>query len=255
MLTQMKIKASFSVALLCVLSAAILNAGVKSTSKTLEAEFLPSKKDGVSVNRVFKGMRGKDPSVTVYGVKTKDMPDDARAVTLHLDIATAKKGEDGWWLCGRGAIGYFRHDEFASGESFPWTQLPYFAMKTPRSTFIAVLDGARYDLSVRIRAENGVYRAFPEYRLHPYAPEMREDITITVYELPATADYNEMAKVYRRHREAQNPDIVPLKKRMKNSPYLERLVKSLCVPQELRLTILKICPLTNGLFVSVLRTA
>ena len=227
----MKIKASFSVALLCVLSAAILNAGVKSTSKTLEAEFLPSKKDGVSVNRVFKGMRGKDPSVTVYSVKTKDMPDDARAVTLHLDIATAKKGEDGWWLCGRGAIGYFRHDEFASGESFPWTQLPYFAMKTPRSTFIAVLDGARYDLSVRIRAENGVYRAFPEYRLHPYAPEMREDITITVYELPATADYNEMAKVYRRHREEQNPDIVPLKKRMKDSPYLERLVKSLCVRQ------------------------
>ena len=166
-----------------------------------------------------------------FHIPRENFTEKASCLRLYCDWAQAKKGEDGWWLCGRGALGYFRHDEFASGESFPWTQLPYIAMKTPRHTFIAVLDGARYDLSIRIRAEKGVYRSFPEYQLHPYAPEMREDITVTVYELPPTADYNEMAKIYRKHREERYPAIKPLKERMKDSPYLRQIAKSLCVRQ------------------------
>ena len=174
------------------------------------------------------GVRAGD-GIWRFTVPKENMPADGTLLSFSCDWASAQKGEAGWWLCGRGARGYFTRDEFSGGEGYPWTQHPYFAMKTPRATFIAVFDGMRYDVSVSITARDGRYKAFATYRIGASnPPSMRENVTMTVYSLPADADYNDMAKIYRRHRVALDPSIRPMKERMKDSPHLARLAK--CMP-------------------------
>lgn len=159
------------------------------------------------------------------------IPPDARGFSIRCSWATASAGECGWWMGQRGDVGGFL-PEVTNGfniASHPWVWLPYYAMKTPRHTFIAVLDGLRHELSIRMAVSNGLWEAYPAYPVAALGFPLYEDAELTVYELPGDADYNEMAKTYRRHRERRDPTIRPMKVRMKDSPYLAQLARSLAM--------------------------
>lgn len=156
---------------------------------------------------------------------------DAREFSIRCSWAAAAAGERGWWMGQRGDVGAFLPEVTNSFNiaSQPWVWLPYYAMKTPRHTFIAVLDGLRHELSIRMDVSDGRWEACPVYPVASLGFPLYEDAELTVYELPSDADYNEMAKVYRRHRERRDPTIRPMKARMNESPHLAQLVRSLAL--------------------------
>ena len=162
-------------------------------------------------------------------IKAKDIGKDCQYFDVLADNATAQKGEPGFWLCNRGLLGYFNKDNGGYTNPKQYIYLPYFAMKNPRETFIAIVDGMRFEFTVIIEVKDGKYVIFPRWFISDMGFDPYEDITITFYSLPADADYNEMAKAYRRHKLERNPDIKPLKERFATQPYLEQMAKSIPV--------------------------
>jgi len=74
-----------------------------------------------------------------------------------------------------------------------------------------------------------VYKMYPRWHIADIGVAPYENISITYYTLSKDADYNEMAKAYRKHRFAKNKRIKPLKERFKTQPYLEKMAKSVPV--------------------------
>ena len=155
---------------------------------------------------------------------------DAQWVDIRLDRATAAKGEPGFWMGGRGVIGFFTRDRGRWGNGARFMDHPYFAMKTPRSTFIAIVDGMRFEFDVILAVEKGRYDMFPRWQIERHAfGEVYEDLSLRVYELPASADYNEMAKAYRRWRLSCESGIETLKERIRKRPHLQKLADSIAL--------------------------
>ncbi len=163
-------------------------------------------------------------------VKKSDVPADTNTIDVVVDNAQAIKGEKGFWLSQRGYLGEFIDD---NGVFSCWEgrfDLPYYGMKNERETFIGMVDGMRWQCSFRVEAKDGVYTVFPRFRIDVgNGFDFYEDLVITYYKLPESADYNEMAKTYRKHRFAKDKEIVPMKKRFKTQPLLEEHSKALSV--------------------------
>jgi len=123
-------------------------------------------------------------------------------------------------------MGYFNKDNGKFSASKKYMYLPYYAMKSPQENFIAVIDGMRFEFNVNVEVVDGVYKMYPRWYISDIGFAPYEDIVITYYTLPKDADYNEMAKIYRKHRFAQNPKIKPIKERFKTQPLLEQVAKS-----------------------------
>ncbi len=183
-------------------------------------------------NRVFtKEVKAEKISdgIAKITVKAKDIPADCRFVDIIADNATAKKGDAGYWLINRGLLGYFNKDNYKYRQTKSYLYLPYYAMKTPKETFIGVIDGLRFETHIMIDVIDGVYTMYPRIDVEGIGLAPYEDMTITFYSFGKDADYNDMAKAYRKHRFAQNKKIKPLKERFKTQPYLEKMAKSVPV--------------------------
>ncbi len=167
--------------------------------------------------------------VTKVTIPAKAIPADCKYMDIIADNATAKKGDDGFWLYNRGLLGYFNKDNATHRAPRQYMYLPYFAMKTPKETFIGVIDGMRFEFGINIDVVDGVYTMYPRWYIDGMGFAPYEDITITFYSFGKKADYNKMAKAYRKHRFAQNKNIKPLKERFKTQPYLEKMAKSVPV--------------------------
>ncbi len=194
--------------------------------------------DGVKIQTTMKDNRviTKEVKVEKVGegvtrvtIPAKEIDPNCRYVDVIADNATAKKGDAGYWVYNRGLLGYFNKDNYKHVGSKAYMYLPYYAMKTPKETFIAVIDGMRFEFGVNIDVKDGVYTMYPRWYIDGMGFAPYEDITITFYSLGKDADYNDMAKVYRKHRFAQNKNIKPLKERFKTQPYLEKMAKSVPV--------------------------
>jgi len=164
-----------------------------------------------------------------FRVPRASIPADTAVIDLVSDRLRGRSGEDGWYMTGRGDVGFFATEVTNMTfnlASHPWVWQAYYAMATKAGVYMAVLDGYRFEASLRMDVVAGVWTACPRYdvRRSGFAPY--EDITLTWYEFPAGTDYNELAKVYRRHREANDASIRPMRERMKENPYLERLGRS-----------------------------
>ena len=167
-----------------------------------------------------------DANTSKLIIKAADIPADTKFIDIFADNAKAKKADDGFWLVNRGLMGLFKKDNAFRAENPRYMYLPYYAMKTPAETFIAIIDGMRFEFNVNIEAKSGVYKMYPRWFISDMGFKPYEDITITYFTLPHDADYNDMAKVYRAWKFARNPDILPIKERMKSQKYLEKLAKS-----------------------------
>ena len=169
------------------------------------------------------------PDTTRITIPKGQIDPQCKFLDIIADNATAKKGDKGFWILNRGLLGYFNKDNYKYASAKHYMYLPYYAMKTPKETFIGVIDGMRFEFNVLIDIVDGVYTMYPRWHIADMGFDPYEDITITFYTLPADADYNEMAKAYRKHRFAQNKKIKPLKERFATQPYLEKMAKSVPV--------------------------
>ena len=181
--------------------------------------------DGREISNVFPTER-IDENTTRIKIPKKSIPQDCKYLDFFADNAVAQKGDEGFWILNRGLMGYFNKDNGAYKAPKQYMYLPYYAMKSPQENFIAVIDGMRFEFNVNVEVVDGVYKMFPRWYISDIGFAPYEDIVITYYTLPKDADYNEMAKIYRKHRFAQNPKIKPIKERFKTQPLLEQVAKS-----------------------------
>ena len=130
---------------------------------------------------------------------SKDEAAKWKRISLHVEGSEARKGEDGYALTERGLVTHFTEETERWCPENHWMAQHYVAMKTPRMAFIGIVDSLQYEYQCWCVAENGLYRTYPEWEIDNIGEPVYEDIVYTVYELPPTADYNAMAKLYRRH--------------------------------------------------------
>jgi hypothetical protein len=154
--------------------------------------------------------------VMALTVKRGDLPPDLVSVEVLPDFATAKTGEDGYFVMPNGHLGSFH--ETNGVEKLSASCMPLFGMKTPRMTFAAIVTGMPYNYSLMARATKGVYSLAPVFDHGMDKPY--EDIAITYYPLAGDqANYAGMARVYRAYQLGRKA-CVPLKERIAKSPEL-----------------------------------
>lgn len=168
-------------------------------------------------------------------IKKEAVPLNTRNVEVMCNDFFAQKGEAGWWLAGRGELGYFKTNDFSRVYGRTRVYMPYYGWKTSKGTHLAIVEGMRFEFEIWVTSDaNGLYRAFPRWRLDdlngPTGPY--EDMTVVFYDLGPNADYNDMAKCYRRYKFAHDPAVKPFKERIKTRPHLAKLVRSLALRQQ-----------------------
>lgn len=177
----------------------------------------------VGVRQADGGWRYVVPAADATGAKDVD---------LHVGCAQARVGDDGYWVSQRGLLGHFARPSGSWQNLRNWLTLPYYGMKTPRGSFLAVVEGMRFEFNQRVTSEDGLYRAYPRWRVEDTGIGAYEDMSVVVYDLPTGAGYVEMAKAYRRYKEARDPEIKPIRERAKARPHLLRLARAVTVRQQ-----------------------
>ena len=186
-----------------------------------------------AITALFTAADGRVERRTLHGTPCPDggveytVPKDEaakwRRISLHVEGAEARRGEDGYALTERGLLTHFTKETEKWCPENHWMAQHYVAMKTPRMAFLGIVDSLQYEYQCWCVAENGLYRTYPEWEIDNIGGPVYEDIAYTVYALPSTADYNAMAKLYRRHFERKHPDLKPLADRLAAQPSLARL--------------------------------
>lgn len=168
-------------------------------------------------------------------IKKESVPLNTQSVEVMCDKFFAKKGDAGYWIKGRGELGLFDRASFSHLTSRMRVYMPYYGWKNPSGTYLAIVEGMRFDFDIMVcSAKDGLYRAFPRWNLDDLGTCGRpfEDMTVVFYDLGPKADYNDMAKCYRRYKFAQEPELKTIKERAKTRPHLLQLAKSIPVRRE-----------------------
>ena len=126
------------------------------------------------------------------------IPSDAVCVSVKPAFSVARKGEEGYYVTPSGALCTFCLDNCNYAIHKNWFPMPVYGMKTPRTAFVAIVTGMKYDFSLVANAKKGVYSCFISFDMdvaHAY-----EDIAVDyVFLSGGDADYSGMARAYRRH--------------------------------------------------------
>ena len=159
----------------------------------------------------------------------ESVPAEAKWLEVVPSFMTAKKGESGYWMNGRGVYGRFDRD---AGENSWWrSQMPIYAVKRGDTLHFGRMKTYRFDYDLVVRATNGVYEVFPRIRfdkVREYFP-LYDDVEIEFVRLDgAEADYNGVARAYRSSRLSAG-EVRPIRERMKDQPELGYLSEALVV--------------------------
>ena len=144
-----------------------------------------------------------------------------------FDIASANKGEEGYFVVSTGVLGTFREDAGKLEERR--NPMPLFGMKNSRGVFVGIVKGLKYEFKTVVNVTNGVYTIFPRFLIKEMAFDPYEDLVIDFYTLEgADANYSGMARTYRRYQLARG-EVRPLRERVKNNPQLAYTADTLFV--------------------------
>lgn len=202
----------------------------------MNARVVVTRSDGSATTNSVAGVKRADGGVVVTVKKEVGAP-GVRYVEVYPDWATAKKGETGFWLGARGLMGTFSRDSGVWTSSRNWNSLPYFGMKTPRRTFIAVVEGMRFEYETLMKIVKGNYETRLRWHVGDVDGGAYDDMTAVFYELGKDDDYNRMAKKFREWRLAREPQITgepkikTLKERIAERPHLAKLANSVALRQ------------------------
>lgn len=168
------------------------------------------------------------PDVLRLTVPLEEIDPKAKYLDIQAEFATAKKGDEGYWVLARGVYGTFRLDQ---GSIHDAPLIPVYGMKTPARTFVAIVNGMNYEYRVHVEAKAGVYRMFQRYYLQDIWFPPYESITVDFHMLKGDdANYSGMGRAYRTY-QLQRGAVRPIKERIASgkSPYLEYLCDALAV--------------------------
>ena len=153
------------------------------------------------------------------------VPASFKSVTVTPDFATARKGEEGYWVMPNNTFGTYRLDDGCVFESWG-VFMPMFGMKTPRSTHCAIVTGMPYSLGVSVNATNDIYSQSAVFLANKDI-ELYEDIRIDYHFLKGDdADYSGIARCYRRY-QLDRCAAVPLAEKVKSNPALAYAVTNI----------------------------
>lgn len=159
-------------------------------------------------------------NVQFLTIPAASVPAGTKTIEVHHPWATAKAGEDGFYVFCSGMYGTFQERENGRYTNSA-VVMPTFGVKTPRGAMSVILTGLRYESRQVADLKNGVYRVFPLYDLTNLVnDEIYSDIQIEFHLLPQTATYADMARVYRQFQQA-NGTIKPLKEKVVDRPELK----------------------------------
>ena len=148
----------------------------------------------------------------------------ARRIAITPDFATARKGEEGFWVVSTGQLGTFRCDKGRFVCASP--SMSMYGMKTPRRAFVAIVKSLKYYFKTEVEAKGGSYAMScvldGELCREPY-----EDFEIEFRTLEGgEASYAGMARAYRKY-QLDRKAIVPLRERVKDNAVLKEAVEGL----------------------------
>lgn len=144
------------------------------------------------------------------------VPANVKRVSLTPDFATAKKGEDGYWVFPNNTLGTFRLSD--GTHRCGHMMMPMFGMKTPRGAFVAIATGLPYSMSAYVAARRGEYAVSAVFEKD--MDDVYEDIVVEYRFLEGDdADYSGMARAYRAYQLARGA-CRPLAERAKRRPEL-----------------------------------
>ncbi len=184
--------------------------------------------DDSEVRVLFKTVKGtaetklltfvRQDGVEVLNIPKESIPAGTQFLEVHHPLATAKAGEDGFYVFCTGMYGTFKerpNGSYRNGN----VVMPIFGVKTPRGAMTVLMTGMRYEAQHFAEVKDGVYTVFPRYMLNGDAPY--DDIGIEFHRLDKDkATYADMAKVYRNY-QLDRKIVAPLKERVKNNPALD----------------------------------
>ncbi len=176
---------------------------------------------------------------TVREVKLKDLgkdtfrleiPKDKIAKNLkYIDIllpdASAKKGEDGYWVLSDGRMGFFNKD---SGQIYERRNpMPLYGVKKGDSAFVAIVKGLKYEFAMNVEVKGGLYKIFPRFLIGEMGQEPYQDLIIDFkYFSGADANYSAMGRAYREYQLGRG-EVKPLRERVKYQPTLAYTIDSI----------------------------
>lgn len=153
------------------------------------------------------------------------VPANFKSVTVTPDFATARKGEDGYWVMPNNTFGTYRLDNGRVFESWHMF-MPMFGMKTLRSTYCAIITGMPHSLCTLVNAAGGVYSQSAVFQAEKDI-ELYEDIRIDYHFLKGDdADYSGIARCYRKYQLTRGA-AVPLAEKIKSNPALAYAVTNI----------------------------
>ena len=216
---SMKISPQIKFALACatvVLTAEVLASATATLNWTLS--------DGKVVTETQELQLFAD-GVALTVSRDKILSMGARELAVTPDFATAKKGEDGYWVMPNNTKGTYRLD---NGRLFQnWSiYMPMFGMKTPRLTYCAIVTGMPYSFGIEVLAKNGIYTQSAVF-LASKDIEFYEDIRIEYHFLEGdAADYSGIARCYRKY-QLDRGAAIPLAEKAKDNPVLAYAVTNM----------------------------
>ncbi len=198
---------------------------------TLSAEtaalrtFYPNQTEPVSKSYELKP---SDDGALRLLIPLAELDPNAKFYEVQPEFATAKTGDDGYWIQARGVYGSFREQNGSWSTS---SLLPIYGMKTPEKTFLALTLGMPLEFMFCVQAKDGVYSVFQRFNTveRGYAPY--EDLCVDFYFLNGSdANYSGMGRFYRNLR-LKNKEIRPIKERIAlgENPWLPYLCDAMTV--------------------------
>ncbi len=160
-------------------------------------------------------------------VKASDLPCGCREVLFDIPALEARTGDAGYYaICdvnNRGSHLCFFGDKADYDVSYYQILMPIFGVKKENASYLGVATGMKYSFYVNLGVKDGTYYLRPKFVLDGDRPY--EDIALTLYTLPAGADYSDMAAKYRELQLARG-ECRPIKERMAESPALAYAAES-----------------------------
>ena len=186
---------------------------------SVETAFL----DGTKTTEVVDVMES-DCLVRFVWPKEK-VPANFKSVTVTPDFASARKGDDGYWVMPNNTYGTYRIDNGSLKEDWG-IFMPMFGMKTPHLTYCAIVTGMPYSLGISVVAKDGAYSQSAVFSADRDI-EFYEDIRIDYHFLKGDdADYSGIARCYRAY-QLDRGAAVPLAEKVKSNSALAYAVTNI----------------------------
>lgn len=196
----------------------LLTSCVKPVPVTLIWHFGTKNNDSIRVETVKLPMSG------IVTIDKDSVPSDAWALDVIPEFMTAEKGDEGWWMDGRGDYGNFTRDE---GHNSWWrSHTPLFAVSKAGKTMAAHMLSYRFDYDLCVDVKAGHYSVFPRIRfdkVREFFP-LYNDVRIKYFPVDG---YVGLAKYYRKYQ--FDHGVKPIRERVKDYPALGYLSNAMVI--------------------------